>query len=205
MGSQFNETVTKPLTFRSTLTVIGGFLVLLLAAACVPTTPAPTPTVPGPTTAVPTANARATEAAIISHVFGTMTASAPTATRPAAATATTAAAKATAAPVKPKATVKPAVVPTQAVVVPKATTDPFLAQIPAGKGGLLIVNYFGSSAFFTIAGTVYEIPGNGNALVVLDPGPYTFSVQVPGAANGAWNDTIQIVQNRYDKYQLTPR
>ena len=187
------------------------FLSVTFIVACGPSTPLPpTPTATSsvPTTQ-PTGNAKATENAIISHMFATMTASAPTATRATGFTATPA--RPTLAPTatRPRAA---AATPRPATPVPgpagsgtaPASGDPYLRQIPKGQGAILVVNYIGNrSAYFTIAGSRYEIKSNDKYLIVLAPDEYTFSVQVPGVANGGWSDVIQVTADRYQTYSVT--
>ena len=177
---------------------------LILLVACGPGTPQPTPATVLPTTQ-PTLNFRATESSIISHVFATMTASAPTATKPPA-VPPTAEPKPTATP-RPKATAAvkatapPAPPPPGA---PKPTTDPYLSQIPKGKGGFLVVNYIGDhSAIVTFSPNKYTVAPNGTQLIVLDPGTYNYSIQIDGVPGGGSTGTITITADKYTKYSVT--
>ncbi|MBI4789950.1 MAG: hypothetical protein HY782_23195 [Chloroflexi bacterium] len=188
----------KRTMFRASL-----FLLAVLVAACAPATPTPlvTPTQPLPPTATPTANFRATEQVILSHVFGTLTAAAPTRVSPppespaATPRVTTAPARAT---VRPANTVPP---PPSG---PQPTADPYLPQIPKGKGGVVVANYVGGrDTTFTINGKAYIVPSNGKQLIILDPGVYTFSVQIIGVSGGAWSDSMAISADQYRTYNVT--
>ncbi len=188
---------------KRTLLVV--FVLALLVAACGPVTPTAEPTPPTTVaTLVPTVNFRATENLIIAHVFATMTAVAPppptsvpvvaapaTATKkPTVRTTTAAVAKATATPIRPGGP-------------PAATGDPWLAQIPKGSGAILAVSYVGNrDTNFTIAGKTYVVPANGKTLIVLAPGHYTFTVQIPAWAKGSKTDVIDIVADRYILYSI---
>lgn len=187
---------------KRTLLVV--FVLALFVVACGPVTPTPAPTTPTTVvTVVPTVNAKATENAIISHVFATMTAAVPaptnapvvivqpTATRKPTVKATTApAAKATATPIRPAGP-------------PPATSDPYLMQIPKGSGAILAVSYVGNrDANFTIADKTYVVPANGKTLIVLAPGHYTFTVQLPAMPDGSKTDIIDIVADRYITYSI---
>ncbi len=184
---------------------LGLFVLLLLvaisAAACgSPVTPTPSPTIT-PTVA-PTANFAATEGAIVSHVFATLTAAAPTATR-APIVVPTAVPKPTNTlkPAAPKPTSTRALPSTPAA--PKATVDPYLAQIPKGMGGVLISNFIGTQdATFTINGQMYSIPSNSKKLVVVEPGTYNYSVVVPGIAEVSKSDVMTITAGQYISYSI---
>ncbi len=184
-----------------------GLSVLLIATASIavacgsPTTPTPPPTTAP--TVTPTANFKATEGAIVAHVFATLTASAPTATRaPIVVPATTAP--------KPTNTPRPAAPrPTNtrplpaAPSTPKPTVDPYLAQIPKGMGGVLLSNFIGTQdATFTINGQMYSVPSNGKKLVVVAPGTYTYSVVVPGIAEVSKSDVMTITAGEYVSYSI---
>ncbi len=186
--------------------LVSVFLVACLIAACEPATPAPktlttTPTsiaTSQPTTA-PTVNARATEAVIISHVFATMTAVASSSNSSDSAAATR---KPTAAPTRGRAATNPP--PPVAQATPKATADPYAAQIPKGMGGILVVNYVGNhDATFNIADKAYTVPPNGRTLVLVWPGRYNYSLSVPGVPEASRSETIDIVADRYTTYSVT--
>ena len=187
------------------------FLLVVLIAACAPTTPTPptppstggvTPPLPLAATAVPTANFRATEASIISHVFATLTATAPTRVPPPAVSPTPTR-RPTTAPVV-KATTRPASPVAPSLPAPPGpTADPYLPQIPKGKGGVVVANYVGGrDAVFTINIKAYTIPSNGKQLIVLDPGTYNFSAQIVGGGGG-WSDAMQIIADQYRMYPIT--
>lgn len=182
---------------------------LILLVACGPGTPAPIPPTVLPTIQPPS-NFRATESSIISHVFATMTASAPTPTKPPVAPPT-AEPKPTATP-RPRATaaVKAATPPRVPVppggnlTPPTPQGDPYLAQIPKGKGGFLVVNYVGDhSAIVTFSPNKYTIAPNGTQLIILDPGSYSYSVQVDGVPGGGSTGTVDIKADKYTKYSVT--
>ncbi len=193
--------------------LVSALCIAAAIAACEPATPAPknvstTPTSQatsqpnnppsGQPTSQPTVNARATEAVIISHIFATMTASAPTAALPAA-----------------TATSRPATVPTKAQAGPnptssagqpatKATTDPYLSQIPKGMGGILVANYIGNrDATFTISDKTYTIASNSKTLIVISPGRYNFSLSVSGVPEANRSETAQVEADRYTTYSIT--
>lgn len=188
---------------------LGLFVLLLMtvfsAAACgSPVTPTPGITPTTVPTVVPTSNFQATEGAIVAHVFATLTASAPTATRVPAVSV-----PATTAP-KPTNTVRPAAprptntraLPT-APAAPKATVDPYLAQLPKGMGGVLVENFIGTQlATFNINGQMYTIPANGKKLVVVEPGTYNYSIVVPGIAEVTRSDVMTITAGQYISYSI---
>ena len=60
--------------------------------------------------------------------------------------------------------------------------------LPAGKGGLIVRNFYGGQADFTINNQTYILPpSGGEVFIVLDPGHYTWSSHLPGVgqAHGA--------------------
>ncbi len=150
-----------------------------------------------PPTSLPTVNARATEAVIISHIFATMTASAPTPVAPEATPTRRPTFVATRPPVAPNPT------PTGGAPA-KATADPYLAQIPKGMGGILVVNYVGNrDASFTIAANTYTIKANDKALVVIAPGRYPVSLSVSGVPEASRSGTIEVTADHYTTYPIT--
>jgi hypothetical protein len=197
--------------------LVSAFLIAAVIAACEPVTPAPknasaTPTsqatsqpnnqpngqTSGQPTSQPTVNARATEAVIISHIFATMTASAPT-TDVAAATPTR---RSTAAPTRAQAATNPT--PSAGGPAAKATADPYLAQIPKGMGGILLANYIGNrDATFTISDKTYTVGANAKTLIVIAPGRYNFSLSVPGVPEAGRSETVQVEADRYTTYSIT--
>ncbi len=185
------------------------FLVLsaTLATGCgSPATPVASTATSAPAiaSATPTLNFRATEAAIIAHVFGTMTASAPTATRPLPPTPTTAA-KPTATPRTARpTTASPRTTAPATPTGPKATADPVLSQIPKGMGGILVINYFGDKqVVFSIGGTQRTIDPNTRMLIILAPDHYNFSVQIPGVNRGSWSAPIDVPKDNYVPYPIS--
>ena len=78
---------------------------------------------------------------------------------------------------------------------PTPTPMPTLAP---GTGGLLVVNFLGSELNYTIAGKLYKIPPNGQVLIVLGAGHYTFSLDAPGLkANCSGGCAIDFVAGQY--------
>ncbi len=198
--------------------LVCALLIAASIAACEPATPAPKNGTTTPTSqpnaqttsqpnvqmtsqpsGQPTVNARATEAVIISHIFATMTAGAPTA----APSDATPARKATTAPSKPQVT-KSTPPPPGGQATPKETADPYLAQIPKGMGGILIANYIGNrDAIFTIADKSNTIKANSKALIVIAPGRYNFSLSVPGVPEANRSETVDVAADAYTTYSLT--
>lgn len=62
--------------------------------------------------------------------------------------------------------------------------------IPPGKSGLLVKSFYGDEINFTIAGKLYKIPANGELLIILDPGKYNLSANIPG--KGELTDTVEL-------------
>lgn len=195
--------------------LVSALVIAAAIAACEPATPAPKNVSPTPTSQVtsqpsqpnqssgqstsqPTVNARATEAVIISHIFATMTASAPT---PIVSTAVPTRRPATVASKPPVAT-NPT--PSSGGPAPKATSDPYLAQIPKGMGGILVANYVGNrDATFTIASNTYTIKANDKTLLVIAPGRYSFSLSVTGVPEASRTETVDVAADHYTTYSIT--
>jgi hypothetical protein len=77
---------------------------------------------------------------------------------------------------------------------PSSSAPPVLTEcgvIPAGQGGLLVVNYYGQQMNYTIAGTLYKIDGNGLKVIFLAPGKQNYSANIPGVGDA--NGTLDIV------------
>lgn len=75
-----------------------------------------------------------------------------------------------------------------------ASAPPVLTEcgvIPAGQGGLLVVNYYGQQMNYTIAGTLHKIDGNGRKVIFLAPGKQNYSANIPGVGDA--NGTLDIV------------
>ncbi len=181
------------------------FLIAATIAACAPATLPPTPTA-APTAVPPTVNAQATEAVIISHVFATMTASAPAPTAVPVFTPSPTL-RPTTAPTRPRTVVRATNTPAPPGPPPassKPTGDPFLAQIPPGMGGILVVSYVGDREVnFTITNKLYPVPPNGKTLIVLAPGDYPFSVRIPVIPGAGWSDSIEVTAGRYQTYPVS--
>ncbi len=60
--------------------------------------------------------------------------------------------------------------------------------VPSGKSGYLVKNYYGQDINFNINNTLYTIPANGQKLIILDPGKYNWSANIPG--KGSASDTV---------------
>ncbi len=77
---------------------------------------------------------------------------------------------------------------------PSSSAPPVLTEcgvIPAGQGGLLVVNYYGQQMNYTIAGTLYKIDGNGRKVIFLAPGKQNYSANIPGVGDA--NGTLDII------------
>ncbi len=189
--------------------LVSALLVAASVAACEPVTPVPKTATPTPTsqatsqpiapaTPLPTVNARATEAVIISHIFATMTAAAPPGAEPSA-TLTRRSVLST-----PQAKATPKTSAPTGQTNPAPTTDPYLAQIPKGMGGILIANYIGNrDAIFTISDKAYTITPNSKTLVVIAPGRYNFSLNVSGVQDANRSDIVEVVSDHYTTYSVT--
>ncbi len=75
----------------------------------------------------------------------------------------------------PTATSTPTTIPS-----PTPTLAPFLLTadtpgLPAGQGGLIVVNHAGEELNYNIGGKLYKVPAYGRMVIFLDPGNYTFS------------------------------
>jgi hypothetical protein len=76
---------------------------------------------------------------------------------------------------------QPTVAPTQAA--PAANLSPAATDkypFPPGKAGWVVKSFIGDELNYTFAGKLYKIPGNGEVFIVMDPGKYTFSINIPG-------------------------
>ncbi len=74
---------------------------------------------------------------------------------------------------------------TPATPVPTSTPE---YPLPPGKGGLVVHNYYGSEAVFTIANHQYKLAGSGGEqFLALDPGiyPWTFFIASQVRTNGS--------------------
>jgi len=63
--------------------------------------------------------------------------------------------------------------------------------IPAGQGGVLVVNYYGQQMNYTIGGTLYKIDGNSRKAIFLAPGKANYSANIPGVGDA--NGSLDIV------------
>ena len=55
---------------------------------------------------------------------------------------------------------------------------------------LVVHNYCGTPLYFTIAGTMYEVPGNGEVSIELAPGEYSYTISKPGFSD--LNSTLYV-------------
>ncbi len=86
----------------------------------------------------------------------------------------------------------------------KVTADPYLAQIPKGMGGILLANYVGNrDATFTISDKTYTVGANAKTLIVIAPGRYNFSLNVPGVPEAGRSETVEVGADRYTTYSIT--
>ncbi len=108
---------------------------------------------------------------VVNFSVGAGPATAPTSTRSAAS------------PTKPPATTAPTAAP-----VTQCGT------IPAGMGGLLVVNYYGKEMNYEIGGKLYKIPGNSREVIILTPGNQNYSADIPGV--GRAGATLAIEANK---------
>ncbi len=164
-----------------------GVLLLLIAlvslSACLPVPvplPAPTAT-PYPTyTPLPTQTPLPTYTPV------------PTAT-PVPPTATPTPIPPTSTPVPPAPTRVP---PTATSVPPTLALPPLFPPIPAGMGGLIVVNYYGNELNYDIGGKLYKVPGSGGRVIIhLPPGKHNYSADIPG--RGRAGGTIEIMLGVY--------
>ena len=78
-----------------------------------------------------------------------------------------------------------------APVPPPQPTASAKYPLPAGKGGLIVRNFYGGQADFTINNQTYILPpSGGEVFIVLDPGHYTWSSHLPGV--GQAHGTVDI-------------
>ncbi|MGB8647667.1 MAG: hypothetical protein WCF84_20705 [Anaerolineae bacterium] len=90
-------------------------------------------------------------------------------------------------------TTAPTRAPTAVPVRPTATPPPSSGkyQLPPGKGGLVVRNYYGGDMTFTINNQQYTVPSNGEQFIVLDPGTYPWSAFIPGKGQAHGSETIE--------------
>lgn len=124
----------------------------------------------------------------------------PTAT-PVPPTATPTPIPPTATPVPPTATRVP---PTATAIPPTWTPRPsptsLFPPIPAGMGGLIVINYYGRELNYDIGGKLYKVPGSGGRVFIyLPPGKHNYSADIPGL--GRAGGTVEIKLN---EYQIQP-
>lgn len=162
-------------------------LLVFVTISCAPgATPTPVP---------PTLDLRATETRIAANIFATQTASAPTATRIATLTRTPTASLTPTTSSKSVTPIKRSPTPT---ATPRAgpTIDPLVKEIPKGMSGVIVYNYISNqSVNFTLQGKLTIVPPNDKRLVVIAPGKYTYTLNVPG--RGGWNDDIEMLADQY--------
>lgn len=80
-------------------------------------------------------------------------------------------------------------VPAPPVVVPPG---PNAADLPPGKGGLVVRNYHGQQLTFTLNGEQHAIPANDWMLVTLGPAGYSYSANVFGDDDTEAMGTVEV-------------
>jgi len=102
-------------------------------------------------------------------------------------------------PPTPTATAVP---PTRTPVRPASTPVPRTPTPPMASTGLLtVLNHCGAHFYFTIAGSMYEVPANGSVSIELSPGQHTFTVSMPSYSD--INGTIYIEAGKIYTYPIT--
>jgi hypothetical protein len=66
---------------------------------------------------------------------------------------------------------------------------------------LVVINYCGTPLYFTIAGTMYEVPGNGQVSIELAPGEYSYTISKPGFSD--LNSTLYVEAGKMYSYPIT--
>jgi hypothetical protein len=174
-------------------------LTLAMLTGCVP---APTPIPPTPT-ALPTVTPLPPTATAVpptaTRVPPTSTAVPPTATpRP----SNTATARPTSTAVPPTATRAATATRVPPTPAPRPTNTPPSSKypLPAGKGGLVVRNWYGDTMDFTIANQTVTIQPSGETFIVLDPGNHSWTAHI---AKYGWADgAAQIVQGQLTLQQF---
>ncbi|HEM62583.1 MAG TPA: PEGA domain-containing protein [Chloroflexi bacterium] len=87
--------------------------------------------------------------------------------------------------------------PPTATPVPPTPTSPPTATTAL----LMVVNHCGTPFYFTVAGSMYEVPGNGSVPIQLAPGQHTDTVSKPGFSD--INETIYVEAGRIYTYPIT--
>jgi hypothetical protein len=65
----------------------------------------------------------------------------------------------------------------------------------------VVTNYCGTPFYFTIAGTMYEVPGNDSVSIELPPGEYNYTVSKPGFSD--INGTLYLEAGFMYPYPIT--
>ncbi|MBI5033414.1 MAG: hypothetical protein HZB51_23075 [Chloroflexi bacterium] len=78
---------------------------------------------------------------------------------------------------------------------PQAAKPTPMPTIPAGMGGLMVTNFYGNEINYEIGGKLHKIPANGTQIILLAPGKYPFSADIP--AKGRAGGTIEIQAGVY--------
>ncbi len=80
--------------------------------------------------------------------------------------------------------------------LPPPTPTPRFPPIPAGMGGLIVVNWYGREINYTIGGQLYKVPPSGGQVIIhLPPGRHSYSANI--AAYGNASGTVEIIEGVY--------
>lgn len=107
--------------------------------------------------------------------------------------------------VGPTPTVPPTVtrIPSPTFVPRPSPTSEF-PPIPAGMGGLIVINWYGREINYDIGGKLYKIPPSGGRVIIhLAPGKQNYSADIAGY--GRAGGTLEIVLGRYITQQWADR
>ena len=85
---------------------------------------------------------------------------------------------------------------------PQPTITPEVPSIPAGLGGLIVVNRYGQEFTLEIAGKPYKARSNGKTYILLPPGHYTWSADIPGVRR--LQGTVDVVEGKYSTQGFSP-
>ena len=88
--------------------------------------------------------------------------------------------------------------------LPPGPTPTVAPTIPPGMGGLIVANYYGRDATFTIGGKRYDLPANGTIYIYLSPGKYTWSSDSPGLGRAGGEVTIVEGQFSTQSFAASP-
>jgi len=65
----------------------------------------------------------------------------------------------------------------------------------------VVINYCGTPFYFTIAGSMYDVPGNGSVPIELPPGEHTYTISKPGFYD--INGSIYVEAGQIQSYPIT--